>query len=277
MYLNASPLRYPGGKSYLTKHFTDLIKLNNISDKVYVEPFAGGAGVALSLLFLEYINSIWINDADYNIYCLWYSIIHDTEQFIYSINKTKVNMNSWKKFKKIINNSFDFTKLDVGFATFFLNRCNHSGVIDAGTTGGKAQKGTWKIDARFNKENLIKRIRKISDYKYRIKVTNFDALKLLKKINTENYFVYLDPPYYKKGKGLYLTYYKHQDHVCLSSYILDNLKIHWVLSYDNVPEIINLYKIKRHKTFNINYSVNRVKKGDEVIFYSDSLIIPEIL
>jgi len=276
MYLYASPLRYPGGKSCLTSHFIEIIKLNNLSKKTYVEPFAGGAGAALSLLFLEFINSIWINDADYNIYCLWYSILNNSDEFITKISKIKVTLNTWKKCKKIITHPSDYTEFEIGFATFFLNRCNHSGVINAGPIGGYEQTGKWKIDARFNKIDLINRIEKIANYKDRIKVTNFDALKLIKKINKNDFFLYLDPPYYQKGKELYMNYYEHEDHVSLSEEI-KRLDSNWILSYDNTPEIVDLYNDKRKKTFSLNYSVNKTKKGNEVIFYCDNLIIPDKL
>jgi DNA adenine methylase len=274
MYQYASPLRYPGGKSCLTKHFVELIKLNNLSNKTYVEPFAGGAGAALSLLFLEFINSIWINDADYNIYCLWYSILNDTEEFIKKISKCKVNINTWKKAKILINNNQNHSKLEIGFSTFFLNRCNHSGIINAGPIGGIEQEGKWKIDARFNKSDLINRITKIANYKERINTSNLDASILLNKINSDNYFFYLDPPYYKKGKELYLNYYEPEDHAMLSNDI-NKLNTSWVLSYDNTPEITKLYMDKRHKTFDISYSANKTKRGSEILFYSNQLIIPE--
>lgn len=274
MYQYASPLRYPGGKSCLTKHFIEIIKLNELSRKTYVEPFAGGAGAALSLLFLEYIDSIWINDADYNIYCFWYSVINESKKFIAKIKKSQVDLATWKQAKKIISNPYEYSTFDVGFATFFLNRCNHSGVINAGPIGGMKQTGKWKIDARFNKVDLINRISKIANYKDRITISQFDAIQLFSKINIKDCFIYFDPPYYQKGKELYLNYYEHQDHVSLSKEIL-KIKTYWILSYDNIPIVNNLYQGKRKKTFDINYSVNKVKKGSEIIFYSDNLLVPE--
>jgi len=274
MNLTSSPLRYPGGKSCLTKHFSELIKINRLKNMTYIEPFAGGAGAALNLLFLEYVNSIWINDADYNIYCLWYSILNRTEEFIELILDADINIDNWHKSKSVINNSKDYNIIDVGFSTFFLNRCNHSGVISAGPIGGRKQEGRWKIDARFNKNDLVKRVLKISYFKERIKVTNEDAFDLITELNGYNFLVYLDPPYYKKGKDLYLNFYTKSDHDRLANYIKKHLRTNWILSYDNVPEIIELYSDKRHIFFDINYSINKPKKGNEVIFYSDNLNIP---
>ncbi len=272
----SSPLRYPGGKSTLTPHFSDIIKHNRMQKITYVEPFAGGAGAALNLLYLEYVDSIWINDADYNIYSFWYSVINQTDDFIDLITRTEVNMDNWLKARNVVYNNDSFNIVEVGFSTFYLNRCNHSGVINAGPIGGQEQKGKWKIDARYNKGNLIERIRKISYYKERIKITNEDATDLLPELYGENYFLYLDPPYFNKGKELYLNFYTESDHENLSKLIHSFSEVNWILSYDNTPEILKLYDDKRHFFFDINYSVNKPKVGKEVIFYCDNLSIPAL-
>jgi DNA adenine methylase len=276
MNLISSPLRYPGGKSFLTRHFSDVIKDNCLKNITYVEPFAGGAGAALNLLYLEYVNSIWINDADYNIYSFWHSILNKTVDFINLVINTEVNIDNWLRARNVVYDNQNFSILDVGFSTFYLNRCNYSGVINAGPIGGQEQKGKWKIDERFNKNDLIKRIKKISYYNEKIKVTNIDASNLLPTLNDKNYLIYLDPPYYKKGKKLYLNFYTKSDHEQLSNYIHNFLESNWILSYDNIPEILKLYADKRHLFFDINYSVNKKKLGKEVIFYSDNLNIPTL-
>lgn len=274
MNLISSPLRYPGGKSCLTKHFSDLIKLNRLNNITYVEPFAGGAGAALNLLFLEYVNSIWINDADYNIYSFWSSILNQTDDFIKLISSTSINLKNWHYYKTIVQNNKMYDVLEVGFATFFLNRCNHSGIINARPIGGLKQSGNWKIDARFNKANLIKRIERISYYKDRIILSNKDAYSLLPEFNNSDYLIYFDPPYFNKGKELYLNYYRPKDHVRLAEYINNKLISKWILSYDNVQSILDLYQDNKHIFFNINYSANKPKQGNEVIFYSNNLQIP---
>ena len=274
MQLNFSPLRYPGGKSVLTSHFIEVIKKNKLSNITYVEPFAGGAGAALSLLFLEYVDSIWINDADYNIYAFWFSVLNHSEEFIDLINRTEINIENWYYFKSILNNQKEYDILTLGYATFYLNRCNHSGILNAGPIGGKTQKGKWKIYARFNKKELIKRIIKISNYKDRIFLTNSDALHLFPSLKEKYFLIYFDPPYYKNGKELYLNYFSDIEHEKLSSKI-NSLDNNWILTYDNTPEIIKLYESKRHRFFNLNYSANKHKLGKEIIFYSDNIKIPQ--
>ena len=232
MIKNLSPLRYPGGKKKLTPFLISLLKLNNINNPTYIEPFAGGSGVALNLLLLEYAYNIVINDADYSIYCFWKSILNKNDQFMERIKNVKVSITTWRQYKEIITNPKKYNYFDIGFATFFLNRCNRSGILNAGPIGGIKQSGKWKIDARFNKVELINRIERLSQYINRIKIYNLDAIDLLKKYfmnitgnNKKNYFLYLDPPYYFKGEKLYLNYYHHNNHVELSVFIQKEIKL----------------------------------------------------
>ncbi len=282
MNKNISPLRYPGGKRRLTPFLVNLLKHNHLYNLTYIEPFAGGAASALNLLFLEYVYDVVINDADYSIYCFWKSILDKNEEFKKRIQDIDISIDVWQYQKEILSNPRKYKLLDVGFAVFFLNRCNRSGIIKAGPIGGIKQSSKWKIDARFNKEVLINKIEMIYQYRNRIKVSNLDAIDLIKKysltINSEKnnkYFFYLDPPYYIKGKQLYLNYYNHEDHALLANYIQKKIKSPWVLTYDYVPEIKELYKNRLSVSYNLNYSANIFKIGKEVMFFSDILKVPE--
>ena len=272
-----TPLRYPGGKAKIINFMKRFIELNYNEPPVYVEPYAGGASVALSLLIDRYVKRIYINDNDYGIYCFWQSILEYTENFIEYIKKTPITINSWNIQKNICNNMQSHSQIDIGFATFFLNRCNYSGIIKGGPIGGKQQLGTWKIDARFNKLDLIERILKIAEHKKFIKLYNEDTLCLLKKHNKlfEKYLLYLDPPYFNKGYQLYNNHYKKDDHEKIAN-IVRKLKGKWIVSYDNVPEIINLYDfVEKPIEFNINYSAGKNKNGREVMFISNQSLIPD--
>ena len=276
----SSPLRYPGGKSSLTDYFAGIIKINSLYNCVYIEPYAGGAGAALNLLYLEYADKIIINDADYNIYCVWHSVLFNPNSFIKLIEETEVNIENWVKQKSILSNNKEFSKLEVGFATFFLNRCNRSGIITGGPIGGRNQKGKWKINARFNKNNLIDRIKKIAFYKERIKIYNLDAIDLMTNVCNEyseksDLLFFLDPPYYETGGDLYLNFYDHKDHERLSEYLHEHRKGRWILTYDNVPQITSLYSDKRSFNYNIGYSAHEYRQGNEIIIFSDNLIIPD--
>ena len=276
-----SPLRYPGGKGKIAKFMKQFVKENFDKLPVYVEPYAGGAELALTLLIEDYVKQVWINDKDNGIYNFWGSVLNNTEQFIQKIEKTPINIATWKKQKSIYKNQDKYTNLEVGFAAFYLNRCNFSGVIKGGPIGGINQTGIWKIDARFNKKDLIKRIRKIAEFKENIKLYNKDTIQLLKENEKtfKKYLLYLDPPYFKKGNQLYTNHYKSQDHARIAECV-SLLKGKWIVSYDNVPEIVDLYKFVKEENirqFNISYSASegKNKKGEEIMFFSPKTIIPE--
>lgn len=269
-----SPLRYPGGKSKLVKHIVDLFKINNYTDGTYIEPFAGGAGVALSLLYNEYVERILINDLDISIYSLWKSILDHTDELCKLILDTPVDIENWKEQKMVQNNIDKSSILELGFSTFYLNRTNISGIIKGGVIGGYNQTGNYKIDARFNKKNLIKRIEKIAMYKDRIMVSNLCVKDLIKEyINVEDRkcFIYFDPPYYIKGPELYKNHLMDKDHLEIANLIKMIQNHYWILTYDNVSEITNMYYGFRTEDYTLNYSAGKASKGKEIMIFSDNL------
>ncbi len=272
-----SPLRYPGGKAKVADFVQCLIKENALFDGTYVEPYVGGGSVALSLLFNEYVTDIYINDKDISIYAFWYSVLNESEALCKLIKDTPTNVDTWHKLKALQSNKENVDLLNLGFSTFFLNRTNRSGILKAGVIGGYNQTGNYKIDARFNKEDLIKRIQRIADYADRIHLSNEDAVTLVHRLNNDlchNVIFYLDPPYYIKGKGLYMNYYNDDDHQNIAK-VIDGIQNHkWIISYDNVDFIANLYSKYRQETFELNYSASNSGKGKEIMIFSDNLVIP---
>lgn len=274
-----SPLRYPGGKNKLAK-FVSNICLENKINGTYVEPYAGGASVALYLLIEKYVSKIIINDVDKSIYAFWHSVLNETEKFCSLIEKTDININNWLKFRKIQQNKENEDLLSLGLSTFFLNRTNFSGVIKAGVIGGLSQNGKYKMDCRFNKEKLISRIKLIAKHKKKIKLFHLDALKLIKKIEKESNktstIYYFDPPYFLKGPSLYMNCYKPSDHKKVSDEIRKIKNAHWIVSYDNVKEIKEMYSDLKNTEYLLSYTANGKKKGKEILFFSPNLYIPEI-
>ncbi|MCX6789061.1 MAG: DNA adenine methylase, partial [Candidatus Gribaldobacteria bacterium] len=227
-----------------------------------------------------YVKEITINDFDQAIYAFWHAILNDTEKFCRKIKNTDITVENWKKFKKINSNKETAKLFDLGFATFFLNRTNYSGIIDGGIVGGLSQKGKYKIDCRFNKEKLIERIRFIAQYKKNIHLYNLDALELVEKIQkkqaNENTIFYFDPPYYLKGPSLYMSHYKHDDHKKVSEEIQKIKNIKWIISYDNTPEIKKLYIDSAREECVFFHTANEIKEGKETLFFSNNLIIPKV-
>ncbi len=279
MLYRFSPLRYPGGKGKLAEYIQAIFIENNLNDGHYVEPYAGGAGIALALLFMENASHIHINDLNTGVYAFWFSILNDTENFFRKLHDTEVTVDQWFKQRQVLRNLQDHSKTEIGFATFFLNRTNRSGIINAGMIGGNGQTGNWKIDARYNKKDLLERIERIVDFKNRISVYNMDACQFIKEIQPnlpKKTLIYFDPPYYKKGSGLYENHYESDDHSQIGKFIQTQVRRPWVVSYDNVEPIRNIYKYRRQKIYNIGYSVRNVYNGSEVLVYSDNISIPNI-
>lgn len=267
-----SPLRYPGGKAKLYNKVKDIIETNYSKEPpIYFEPFAGGGGLALKLLCNGIVRKIHINDFDKAIYAFWYSILNYTEEFCDKIIETEVNIDEWKKQKKIYLDSENQSIFNLGFATFFLNRTNVSGILKAGVMGGKEQKGKFKIDCRFNKERLTTQIKEIALFKSKIEISNYDIFDLLKTniLNQDDIFVYYDPPYVNKGSQLYKNAFSKEDHEKLATHILNN-RNKYIITYDNVELIHNIYNGNIVELIDINYSTGNTKKAEEILIYSQN-------
>lgn len=273
----ASPLRYPGGKRKITTFVKALFRVNKLLDAHYAEPYAGGASVALSLLFSEYARTIHINDKNRSIYAFWHSVIHQTEDLAKLIEEKPVTMEEWHRQKAVQAQKSTSDLLALGFSTFFLNRTNRSGIIAAGVIGGLNQSGKWKLDARYKKADLIERIRKIGRYRRRISVYNLDAIDFLRSKYPEissPKLLNLDPPYYVKGQQLYDNFYDHEDHVKIAS-VVSELDGPWIATYDDVPAIRNIYADFRQKRFDLSYTAGLKQRGNELMIFGKDVVIPE--
>lgn len=275
-----SPLRYPGGKTSLSNYLRRLIELN-VTDCTYFELYAGGAGAALNLLFNGPVRKIVLNDADIHLYSFWDSILNNTDAFVDLIQHVPVNLDSWLAQREICDDDPQkHSSLELGFSTFFLNRCNRSGIIKkAGPIGGKDQKSNYALDCRFNKADLIRRIQRISRERERIEIHHQDTLQFINdnqdRLSDNHAFMYLDPPYYQKGKSLYLNSYSHEDHIALRDALSDLQNLKWLVSYDNVPQINQIYEGFRCTEHQLSYTLQVKRKTNEFFVFSDALILPQ--
>ncbi|MDC8449602.1 MAG: DNA adenine methylase [Nitrospira sp.] len=266
-----SPLRYPGGKAGLAPFLENVITRNNLSGCVYYEPYAGGAGAALSLLRKDVVSVLHLNDADYRVAAFWESVLKDSERFAEKIRAIPLTIEEWYRQHKICSKPQRHTKFDVGFAAFFMNRCNRSGVLTgAGPIGGYKQDGKWRIDVRFNREALIERVLAIAHMKDRIYISCKDAIVFLKKQlpvgrGRERVFVYLDPPYVNNGQRLYLNAYKPEDHSQLAHYLEGQKVLTWIVSYDDSDLVRKLYAQHNIWQLPLQYSLQDKKTASELI------------
>ncbi len=273
-----SPLRYPGGKNKISAFIAKICIDNNI-DGHYVEPYSGGASVALFLLLEGFVTKITINDKDRSIYAFWHSVLNRTNELCTLIENAELSILEWKKQKEIQLNKETVDLLSLGFSTFYLNRTNRSGIINGGVMGGKEQNGNYLMDCRFNKVDLINRIRTIAKKKKQIRLYKKDAIKLIDKITTEaeddNVIFYFDPPYYLKASSLYMNHYKDDNHKIVSERIRSIRNIKWIVSYDNVPEIQKLYSEYPKKEFSFKHIAYESRIGKEILFFSKNLMQPK--
>ena len=273
-----SPLKYPGGKGKLAPFMKVLIEKTGHKDGTYIEPFAGGAGIALDLLENDIVSQIVINDLDKGIYSFWRAILSETDRFVEAVHEVPLSVEECKKQREILLRADNKYSFELGFSTFYLNRTNRSGIINGGMIGGLEQNGVWKLDARFNKDNLINRILKIAKKKECIHLYNKDVASLIKNYlpkYEKEAFVYFDPPYFKKGKQLYLNFFNEQDHVRIEKMIRESVNCDWVITYDDVPEIANIYVNHELRRFDLNYSVAQKRKASEIIIFSNGDMIPD--
>ncbi len=274
---NPSPLRYPGGKNRLAGFIELVIQNLNMQNCTYVEPFAGGAGVALSLLLNGSVENIVINDYDKAIYSFWRAVKQEPELLIEKIKDTPVTIDEWHRQKEIYATATSYS-VDLAFATLFLNRTNHSGILAEGPIGGYAHDGRWKLGVRFDKAALITKIELIAEHKKNIFVYNKDIISLLRKYAPkfgDNVFYYFDPPYYNKGQKLYKNFLTHDDHQRIRDVIVNEITTPWMITYDDVEEIALLYDGFSMRRFDLTYSAANKGRASELMFFSDAGACPQ--
>jgi DNA adenine methylase len=272
-----SPLRYPGGKGAIAPFLSQLITAQTERPTVYVEPFAGGAGAAVRLLVDEYVEHIVLNDLDRGVAAFWRSVFEDSEALASKVETCKVSVAAWRRHRNTYDRG-EGTDLDLGFATFFLNRTNRSGILNARPIGGLQQTGRWKIDARFNRSELASRIRRLGRYRNRVTIRNEDGLGVISEFVRERAaFLYIDPPYLDKGDDLYLDTLSWDDHVALARRLGKAKRSKWMVSYDHDVRVPStLYPDNRCVGFNIAHTAADQHVGEEYAVFSPALEVESL-
>lgn len=272
-----SPLRYPGGKGKLASFMEYMIDQLGHRGGTYIEPFAGGAGIAMELLLRNVISRIVINDYDKAVWSFWKAILTETDRFIEEIRTVPLTVDEWQKQHEILVTKNDKYSFELGFAAFYLNRTNRSGIIKGGVIGGQEQANDWKMDVRFKREELVTRIQRIAVRKKDIKLYNKDVNSFIKNyvpLYEENALIYFDPPYFRKGQQLYMNFFSYKDHVRIEQEIREHVNCDWIITYDYEPQIEEIYHNYNLRLYDLNYSVSTKRKANELMIFKDGIIIP---
>lgn len=273
-----SPFRYPGGKRRLYDLVVGLLRSNSLSDVEYAEPYAGGAGVALGLLFNEIASSVHLNDLCRPIYAAWHSVVYETEWLCRRVRTVRVSLQSWKRQRAIYDRAETADLRELGFATFFLNRTNRSGIVGGGPIGGQRQDGRWKLDARYNGDKLADRISKVGRYRDRINLYQIDGGEFISSVINgfgQRSFTFIDPPYIERSSQLYLNEESRDYHEKLAKRI-SRLKTPWILTYDLAALNCKILPNHRRAVYNLKYTAHTQHTGREVMYFSPRLRVPKM-
>lgn len=272
----SSPLRYPGGKASMTGLIGKIRKLNGLGARAVAEPFAGGAGASLSLLYQEETQHIHLNDADPAIFDFWWTLVNRPGPFLQKIAEVDLNMDEWRVQRGTYCSTGRTSRLKRGFAAFYLNRCNRSGIImNGGPIGGIEQNGTWKIDARFNRLGLQTRCKKVSEYASRISVSGLDGIQFVASLDQDSTLFFIDPPYFHKGSLLYLNLLNDQYHAQLADRLKSMSGAAWIVTYDDCPEIRRLYEgWATIRPFGLRYAAADRRSGKEILIVPKGMKLP---
>lgn len=272
-----SPLRYPGGKGAMTDLIRSIRTLNSLSGTDLAEPFAGGAGASLSLLYSGDTRQIYLNDRDSAIFSFWWTLLNRSDRFLEMLHNTPIDIDEWRSQRKTYLGDSKVSRVKRGFSAFYLNRCNRSGIIiNGGPIGGYQQAGEWKLDVRFNKKELAIRCAKIAEYRDRIKVSMLDGIEFIKSLDAKKTTFFIDPPYFAKGSLLYLNLLTEDYHTMLAKTLRSMKNAAWILTYDDCPEIRLLYQQWANiRPFSLRYVAAQKRRGAEILITPKWMAVPE--
>ena len=272
-----TPLRYPGGKQKLAPFIAEILAKNDLQGGHYAETYAGGAGVAIDLLLSGDVAHVHLNDSSTPVHAFWRSVIYCTEEFCRRIDAVPLSVEQWRRQKEILARPWEFHQIDLGFSMFYLNRCNRSGIDNGGLIGGLQQTGKWRMDARFPRKELIRRIEAIGARHGAITLRNWDAERFITQhVPTlpQRSLIYCDPPYFHKAERLYHDHYAPEDHKRIAEIIQSRVSQPWLISYDYTPEILGFYGERRRFSYKLQYNAAKSYKGRELIVLGDQVCLP---
>jgi DNA adenine methylase len=276
-----SPLRYPGGKRRLVPYVAAALEANALRPELFVEPFAGGASVALELAEADAVERIGIADLDPYVAAFWRTAFFDCDWLCHQVERIEVSLATWERMK-----GARYTAArSMALACLFLNRTSFNGTLHrrAGPIGGKAGESDYAIACRFPRERLVRRLRACEELARDGRVAFVHCASALETIryartiasrNEGSLFFYFDPPFWAKSHRLYRYSFEDPDHEAFSE-SLHQVREPYLLSYDPAPEVGSLYASHevQIETIELFYAATQRSAGRELMI-SNLRVLP---
>lgn len=277
MPITYTPIRYPGGKSKLYPLIDAVIEANELTGCTYAEAYCGGAGLAIKLLLKGRVSKILLNDVDPAVYSMWDAIVNHADELCGFLREVPLDIDEWRGMKEVFESASE-PSFDLGKAALYLNRTNRSGILRGGPIGGMSQASRYGIGARFNREDLCRKIMNIAARSNDIELFNDDAVDFIEEelIVREGLFANFDPPYVVRGPGLYENHYTDEDHRNVSAKIT-SCSFPWIVTYDDSPLIKHLYEGFDQYAVSVGYSAASVRIGSEILIAGPGVMVPDSL
>lgn len=252
-----SPLRYPGGKSKLIDYLYTKLSAENL--ETFVEVFAGGASLGLSLLDAGIIQCLVLNDKDPGVYALWKTILESPQELLTRLHGAAPTHQDLAEAKAVLS-SGSASMSDLAWSFLLANRLSYSGIVKANPLGGK-NGSEEALLSRWNPKRLETNILHIHSMKNKIALYNMDACDFLTEFGYwhRNSTCFIDPPYYLQGPKLYNCFFTEADHrelaECIQSLYREFPEADMILTYDDHPCIRELYPLAQQEFVQRHYSL----------------------
>lgn len=236
-----SPFRYPGGKTWLVPTIRKWLRSRKIQPKLFIEPFAGGGIVSLTVAFEKLSDQILMVELDEEVAAVWEAIITGDGQWLAeTIRNFDLTIDSVNK----VLTEEDQTIRSRAFKTILKNRVYHGGILAPGSGMIKYGENGKGISSRWYPNTLSKRILSIHHIRSRIQFIHGDGLEIINRYKDDSdVCFFIDPPYTasKKRAGSRLYKYFELNHQALFS-VIENIKGDFIMTYDDADEIASLAK-----------------------------------
>lgn len=230
-----SPFRYPGGKTWLVPYVRNWLLSRKNKPARFVEPFAGGGIVSLTVAFEELAGQTVMCELDESIAAVWRVVLNGHADWL---SDKILNFDLTAKNVHEVLGSKPRALHEMAFQTILRNRVQRGGIMAPGAGLVKEGEDGRGLASRWYPETLASRIRAINARKHRVNFIQGDGFKLLDEYRSDQDTVFfIDPPYTIAAKRLY--HYWQIDHRELFAR-LSKVRGDFLITYDNTPEVVTL-------------------------------------